>query len=400
MSIRTLPLGEFLEIICNGTTTTQNTDGVGFPVSRIETIQNYEIVPERVRHIDKEAKNLEKWFLKKGDILLSHINSVEHIGKSAVYRGTPENFIHGMNLLMMRVDEKKILPDFLAYYLRSKPALLYFGTNCKRAVNQASINQQEIKKLAVPIFALPEQKRIVEILKRAEGIIRLRKEQLVKTRALIPALFIDMFGDPRTNKNDWKMVEFGTVVDLDAPMVDPKKDQYIDLVHIGPDRIEKEIGKLLPALTAREEGLVSGKYLFDETYVLYSKIRPYLRKAALPNFKGLCSADMYPVKPQAGKTTREYLFSLLLSDAFLAYTETLPGRASIPKLNRTELRAYKFPLPPYDEQKKYSQKIQEILPLIEQLETSIEKQQSLFQSLLHHAFQGTLTATAMQEQAA
>ena len=79
-------------------------------------------------------------------------------------------------------------------------------------------------------------------------------------------------------------------------------DKYGDLLHVGISNIEKKTGKIKSCLTAKDEGLNSGKYLFDERHVIYSKIRPNLNKVALPNFSGLCSADSYPLLAINGKS--------------------------------------------------------------------------------------------------
>lgn len=197
---------------------------------------------------------------------------------------------------------------------------------------------------------LSEQKRIVAILDKADGIRQKREKAIKLVDDFLRAKFLEMFPhlDDCGNR-----VKLGDIVTLDAQMVDPREENYIDLIHIGPDRIEKNTGLLLPALTAREENLISKKFLFDENYVLYSKIRPYLKKCAIPDFGGLCSADMYPVKPIAGKTNREFIWQLLLSDFFTKYTETLPDRANIPKLNRKELLNFELLLPPISLQERY-----------------------------------------------
>ena len=198
-----------------------------------------------------------------------------------------------------------------------------------------------------------------------------------------------MFG-PEVDKDNWPLVTFTDVTTIDAAMVDPRDDLYLDMLHIGPDRIEKNTGKLLPALTARDERLISKKFLFNEEYVLYSKIRPYLRKVALPNFTGLCSADMYPVKPTKNVMTREYLWQLLLSDAFTQYTETLPNRANIPKLNRAELASYEFKLPPMQLQNKFTDIYKKYSKSLLQLNKAQIKSESVFSSLNQKAFSGQL----------
>ena len=282
---------------------------------------------------------------------------------------------------------KQVLPDYLYYYLSSIKASLI-----KRGVGgaQPNISGAILKDTPFPLISLPEQKQIVEILDLADEARRKRRENLSLTDDLIRSLFLQTFGDPVSNPMGWKERKLGSMVAVDAPMVDPRKDEYLDLLHIGPDRIEKETGHLLPAKTAREDQLISGKFLFDDRYVLYSKIRPYLRKVALPNFSGLCSADVYPVRPLDNELTREYLWQLLLSVAFLKYTESLPSRANIPKLNRTELDAYLTMKPDYDLQLKFSKKVQEINLQKAREQALYDQHDDLFNSLLQRAFKGEL----------
>ena len=72
-----------------------------------------------------------------------------------------------------------------------------------------------LKEIGVPKPALPEQRRIVDLLSRAEGIARLRREAEKKAVELIPALFVDMFGDPAMNPKGWPASLFGAVGVLD-----------------------------------------------------------------------------------------------------------------------------------------------------------------------------------------
>ncbi|EGF7427288.1 restriction endonuclease subunit S [Escherichia coli] len=219
------------------------------------------------------------------------------------------------------------------------------------------LNRDDLYDTFIKLPPFEEQKRIVDLLDKAEGIRQKRGQAIKLADDFLRATFLEMFPQLDDCGN---RVKLGDIVTLDAPMVDPREDKFIDLIHIGPDRIEKNTGLLLSALTAREENLISKKFLFDENYVLYSKIRPYLKKCAIPDFGGLCSADMYPVKPISGKTNREFIWQLLLSDFFTKYTETLPDRANIPKLNRKELLSFELSLPPIPLQEKYKVIVQKI----------------------------------------
>jgi type I restriction enzyme, S subunit len=152
--------------------------------------------------------------------------------------------------------------------------------------------------------------------------------------------------------NPWESFTLEDVVEVASGQVDPTEPPYSDMPHVGGDNIESETGRLASVGTARELGLTSGKYLFDEKDVLYSKIRPALNKVVAPDFKGICSADIYPIRPLNGKLCREYLVYLLRSQDFLSYATKHSSRTNIPKINREALLAYAALIPPLPEQRR------------------------------------------------
>jgi type I restriction enzyme S subunit len=237
------------------------------------------------------------------------------------------------------------------------------------------VSKSIVENFQIPLPPFQEQRRIAAILDKADNLRRKRQQAIRFVDEFLRALFIDMFGTLDNQAN--ATVSFADVAYLDAPMVDPTSDEYADLLHVGPDRIEKANGQLLECKTARAEGLISKKFIFDERYVLYSKIRPTLKKCALAEFRGLCSADMYPVRPVEGQVTREFIWGLLLSDAFDRYVDTLPDRANIPKLNRTELNAFQFKLPAINLQHKYSEVVRSTMKLKRSHQTFLVEAESL-----------------------
>ncbi|MGT3929915.1 restriction endonuclease subunit S [Pseudomonas aeruginosa] len=234
-----------------------------------------------------------------------------------IFKFIDEPFCLGADGAKVLEPKAELDKKFLFYYLSS--------LNIESA--GYSRHFKFLKENVVPVPPLPEQKRIAAILDKADAIRRKRQQAIQLADDFLRAVFLDMFGDVIEGAEN--VVRFSDVAVLDAPMVDPRVDEYIDLIHIGPDRIEKKIGKLLPALTAREEGLISKKFLFDDRYVLYSKIRPYLRKCAMAEGVGLCSADMYPVRPVEGVATKEFLWMLLLSDFFTGRLQELSATRSL-----------------------------------------------------------------------
>ncbi|MDP3265791.1 MAG: restriction endonuclease subunit S [Sulfuricurvum sp.] len=327
---------------------------------------------------------------QKSPYLSSHANyegNTITISSSGAYAGYVwfHNYpLWASDCTVIKVN-KNIDMSYLYLFLKSKQELIY---SFQTGAGQPHVYWKNIKNIEIPLPSLTKQQEIAQTLDKASELIALRKASIEKLDELSQSIFIDMFGDPVKNLHNWDIVEFGTVVKIDAPMVDPNTPKYENLLHIGPDRIERNTGKLLPALTAKEEGLISKKFLFDEQYILYSKIRPYLNKVAIVNFIGLCSADMYPIRPILDKTNREYLLQLLLSSYFLKYTETLPDRASIPKLNRKELAKFEFPLPPLELQEKFAQVMQKIESQKSLYEAELTKLQANFDALMAQSFEG------------
>ncbi len=178
---------EELNNICvtirNGLTNKQDTNGV--PISRIETISDGNF-SDKFGLINSITEPLfSKYRLKVGDILISHINSIEHIGKAAIYRGIPKVILHGMNLLLLRFDTKKTDPFFYIQFLKYDKTRNIIRSLAKKAVNQASISQSELSKLLFPIPPLPEQQKITEILSKVDNkllLLRNKKAHLEKLK--------------------------------------------------------------------------------------------------------------------------------------------------------------------------------------------------------------------------
>lgn len=191
-----------------------------------------------------------------------------------------------------------------------------------------------------------------KIQKEKLALIKIRKN---KKEKLLPV--------PLKIPESWIWVPFFSVVDVATNLVQPTN--YSSLMHIAPDNIEKGSGKLLECKTVCDDKVSSANHLFHKGQIIYSKIRPLLRKAVIAPFDGLCSADMYPLETELDVS---YLLHYLLSDVFtnqVAYA--MSSRVKMPKINQEELGSVLIPLPPLAEQKRIVAKLEELLPLCEKL---------------------------------
>lgn len=187
--------------------------------------------------------------------------------------------------------------------------------------------------------------------------------------------------------------ELSEVCSIDAPLVDPTTDTNSILPHVNGANIESESGRLLAVRTAKEDGMTSPKFLFKKGDVLYSKLRPNLRKVAIAPFDGLCSADMYPLTPVTDLVTPEYLCFLLLSDKFTEFAVEHSARARMPKLNRASLFSFKHRFPPLSRQRElinFASQFHEIEAAKAASESRVTVAEQLESSLFRVAFENTV----------
>ena len=202
--------------------------------------------------------------------------------------------------------------------------------------------------LALPILLppLPEQRAIAAVLDSIDDAIEGAEAVIAATERLRDALLHDLLtrGLPGQHTEwrdvpglgtipaDWEVVRLGDVAEVASGQVDPRDEQYQHEMFVAPDDIESGTSRLVTKRIVADAGAISGKYQFDARDVLYSKIRPYLMKVYVPGESGLCSADIYPMRPTA-KLEREYLATILLSASFTDYIRTCSDRTGIPKVN-------------------------------------------------------------------
>ncbi len=287
---------------------------------------------------------------------------------------------------------KELEPHFLKYvFVAEGDDLLRFASG---SVHQ-TIYYPEAKAFHVCLPSLAEQQRIVGVLDEALAGLATAEANTEKNVQNARALFESKVqAELSRGGEDWVEKKLGDICGIVSAFVDPRKNEFLDLTHVGAGNIESQTGVFVGLKTAREEGLISGKFRFDDSVVLYSKIRPYLMKVARPDFDGLCSADMYPLTPLPNEVSRDYLFHLLLSKPFTDYAIQGSARAGMPKVNREHLFEFTVPLPPLNIQQAIAERLDELREetrrLISAYERKIEALDALKKSILNHAFTGQI----------
>ena len=258
------------------------------------------------------------------------------------------------------IDQGSILTEFLEYALRCDRALSYYKANLRGSTaRRRNLPTPVLLAYTVPLPDVSEQKFILNVIRKSRQIINNRSKELQKLDELVKARFVELFGDLKTNPKSWKVVPFSEFAEIDGNMT-TDYEKYADYPHIGIDSIEKGTGELKGYRTVREDGIISGKYLFTPQHIIYSKIRPNLNKVALPSFNGLCSADAYPILPNSQNCNRVFLATAMRSEYFLEYILQFSSRTNLPKVNRKEISGFHMPLPPLELQNQFAAFVEQV----------------------------------------
>ena len=198
-------IDECFYLIQNGANIKQGQINGGYPITRIETISNDKFNRDKVGYAGIfELGKYASYVLEDGDLLMSHINSPQYLGRTVLYKKKDsEIIIHGMNLLRLKANVEIINPAFARYLFYSVPFRRQIAKITKKSVNQASFSINDLKKISIVIPSLSVQEKIVKKLNSAISVKNYYERQIELLDELVKARFVEMFGDPVTNDMLW-----------------------------------------------------------------------------------------------------------------------------------------------------------------------------------------------------
>ena len=177
MILKKYILGELLSKIENGAVIKQNKGATGIPITRIETLSNGFFNRDKFGYADIEDPTLyANYVLEDNDLLMSHINSKEFVGRTVIYKKQAnECIIHGMNLLRIKTNAKLLDPEFTYYYFQTDTIKRCLYNLRKDAIGQSSIAISDIKNMIVSVPNISIQKEIAFVLRCYDRRIELNQ---------------------------------------------------------------------------------------------------------------------------------------------------------------------------------------------------------------------------------
>lgn len=345
-------------------------DNVGTPIVRIrDVVRGYS--ETKTSELCPDNYNVEN-----GDILIGMD------GEFNIAKWNGGHAVLNQRVCKLIPKNQEIESDYLFFYM---PKALKAIEDKTPFVTVKHLSAKELNKIIVPIpnrerqITISNQLKLLNTLLGKYNRIDTRLDELIKSR------FVEMFGDFSFNTKGWAVEKFTNIAIIDGNMT-TDFEKYANYPHIGIDSIERDTGRLSGYRTVAEDRVVSGKYLFTNKHIIYSKIRPNLNKVALPDFNGVCSADAYPILPNEDKCNRIFLAYVLRSDYFLDYILQFCTRTNLPKVNKKEVSGFRTPLPPLELQNQFADFVTQVEQQKAIVQQSIDKLETLKKSLTQDYF--------------
>jgi len=182
---------------------------------------------------------------------------------------------------------------------------------------------------------------------------------------------------------DWEVVEFGDICLLSKTRMNPIiSDEYkcIELEHIS-----QQTGRLLGHTNSKY--LKSQKTKFNKGDVLFGKLRPYLRKFLFANFEGVCTTEIWVLKPN-NDFNNKWLFYLVQSK-WIDEKANLSEGTKMPRADWETVSSTKIPIPPTKaEQTAIATALSDMDSEIEKSETQLSKYKMIKTGMMQELLTG------------
>ena len=337
------------------------------------------------RHITKAGlKSCSARMLPAQSVLLS---SRAPIGLVAI-NTLPVCTNQGFKSLVPRFD--LVSPDFLFWWLKTQEKHIQ---SKGRGATFKEVSKKIVENLQIPLPPLDEQKRIAEILDKADALRAKRREILAQLDTLTQSIFLDMFGDPATNPKGWPYSRLGDVTDFYAGSTLPAGDAFdgqtdgnfllkVSDMNLAGNEVYLESCQQWSAKPgAASNTCPAGSVVIPKRggAIGTNKKRIAVRPSVL-------DPNLMAIWPRPDRIELSFLYSWLLRLDLASIT----SGSSVPQLNKRDLDPLSIPVPPLEAQREFSHKFGAMEGVRMLHDRALSVCDTLFAALQHGAFQGEL----------
>ncbi|WP_262890193.1 restriction endonuclease subunit S [Winogradskyella ludwigii] len=347
--------------------------------------------------VNASKDELEKYALQKRDFLFNTRNSVELVGKTAVYDIESAKPMLFNNNIMRSRFKKGYDPYFINYQFKSSEFQERLEKIKSGTTSVAAIYYKSLKNIKLKFPPLIEQQRIVAkldgLFAKIDKAIGLLEANILHTQALMGSVLDEIYSD-------------GDIMLKDACILGPKKSEVRDLddnleVSFLPmrDLNEHDIN-FVPNEIKKISEVYKGYTYFADGDVVLAKVTPCFENGKaglakdLTNGIGFGSSEYHVLRAKENVLPEWIYFAVLTEQFRVTGKENMTGAGGLKRVPRPFLEEWKIPVPELSIQKKQIKRIVQIQEETKNLESSIQEKlnhlKALKSSLLDQAFKGEL----------
>ena len=338
-----------------------------------------------------DAPSRARKLICSGDILVSTVRP--NLNAVALVPADLDGQVASTGYCVLRATDK-VLPEYLFYFARSRQ---FVDGLCSLVAGALypSVTDSQVLEQSLPLPPISEQRRIVDILSRAEGIVRLRREAEKKAAELIPALFSDMFGDPATNPKEWPEHRLGDIAEVVSGVTKGRKfgDKqtvvvpYLRVANVQAghvDLTELKTIEVLPRDVA-QLALQQGDVVMTEGGDFDKLGRGALWEQDIPGC--IHQNHIFRVRLNQSLALPEFFVTYLLSGKTREYFIRCAKRTTnLASINMTQLRGLPVVLPSIDVQHDFVERFSAMRSIQSQQSAATATAQATFDALLAQVF--------------
>jgi type I restriction enzyme S subunit len=391
---KTTTLGEIFEIARGGSPRpiddyiTDDPDGVNWIM--IGDARSKYITSTKKRIIKEGMKKSRE--VKPGDFLLTNSMS---FGRPYIMQTS--GCIHD-GWLVLSPQGGIAHPDYFYHLLGSDVLYAEFARRAAGATVK-NLNIELVKGVEVLLPPLAEQRRIAEVLDKAEALRAKRRAALAELDSLTQSLFLDLFGDPATNPKNWPLKPIGSLASKfsDGPFGSNLKSEHYTEIGVRVIRLQNiGIGKFVDddaAYISEQHFAKLKKHDCRPGDVLVGTMGdPNLRACIQPDWLpvALNKADCVQLRPDERIANAIFVCALLNQPATERMAHDLMQGQTRVRISMGRLRGLEVPLPPLDLQREFARRVAAVEKLKTAQRAALAELDGLFASLQHRAFRGEL----------
>jgi type I restriction enzyme S subunit len=389
-------LEDVSEFVLDGTHASPVRTETGVPVLSAQNVKDGVLDFKTDRYTSEEEYRSfnSRLALQEGDLLLTIVGT---IGRSAVVSAV-RPLVFQRSVAIIRPKATVVDPRFFYHASRSQKFQAQLASSANQS-SQAGVYLGKLKRVEIPLPPLTEQRRIAELLDRAEALRTKRLATLAQLDILTQSIFLDLFGDPATNPKGWPCRPVGEIAAKfsDGPFGSNLKTSHYTDSGVRVVRLQNiGVGEFVDedkAYVSKRHFAELEKHECRPGDVLVGTLGdPNLRACTQPEWLevALNKADCVQLRPDKRLATSDYVCALLNHPSTERMAQELIVGQTRLRISMGRLRGLRVPVPPLALQHDFRLRVAAVEKLKTTQRTALASLDALFAGLQHRAFRGEL----------